>query len=161
LSPSLLTVASLSYEIQSPMQHCGPTNKLYVYCEGSKHQLKYILELNQHQSSIKNNQIIFKLKSTNSHTSSNTRLMNLNESMSVRIISATGTPRCVRGSINHRKANASSSGVVVVRHRLALWNTFHKNMRPSSQDNQKLLLYSNHLHICSLVNNFSCYQLYD
>lgn len=52
--------------------------------------------------------------------------MNLNESMRVRITSATGTPIYFKGSINHRKANASCSGVVVDRQRLALWKTFQK-----------------------------------
>lgn len=53
-------------------------------------------------------------------TSSNTRLMNLKESKSVSIISDTGTPILAKGSINHRKADASCSGVVVVKQRLAL-----------------------------------------
>lgn len=53
--------------------------------------------------------------------------MNLNESKRVSTISATGTPMYVRGSINHRKANASCSGVVVARQRLELWKIFHKN----------------------------------
>lgn len=59
-------------------------------------------------------------------TSSNTKLMNLNESRSVRMISATGTPRFVKGRINHCRANASCSDVVVVKQRLALWKTFDK-----------------------------------
>lgn len=63
-------------------------------------------------------------------SSSNTKLMNLNDNIRVRIISATGTPIWVKGSINHRKADASCSGVVVVRQRLALWKTFHKNTGP-------------------------------
>lgn len=57
-------------------------------------------------------------------TSSNTKLMNLNESRRVKMISATGTPRFVKGRINHCKANASCSDVVVVRQRLALWKIF-------------------------------------
>lgn len=59
-------------------------------------------------------------------TSSNTRLTNLKESKSVRVISATGTPKNAKGSINQRMANASCSGAVVVRQRLALWKTFEK-----------------------------------
>ena len=54
-------------------------------------------------------------------TSSKTRLINLNDSNKVRITSSTGTPRCVKGSINHLKADASCSGVVVAKQRLALW----------------------------------------
>jgi len=57
-------------------------------------------------------------------TSSKTRLMNLNDSKRVRVISATGTPIYLKGSINHRIANASCSGVVVARQRLTLWKTF-------------------------------------
>jgi hypothetical protein len=54
--------------------------------------------------------------------SSNTKLINLNESSNVSIISGTGTPICFSGLINHHKAEASCSGVVVVKQRLALWN---------------------------------------
>lgn len=54
-------------------------------------------------------------------TSSNTRLINLNDRRRVRMISATGTPRFAKGRIYHCKANASCSEVVVVRQRLALW----------------------------------------
>ena len=64
--------------------------------------------------------------------------MNLSESIRVRTISATGTPIYVKGSINHRKANASCSGGVVVRQRLALWKTFHIN-RDSSQNSQDII----------------------
>lgn len=59
-------------------------------------------------------------------TSSNTRLTNLKESKRVSVISATGTPKYPKGSINQRIANASCSGAVVVRQRLALWKTFEK-----------------------------------
>jgi hypothetical protein len=38
----------------------------------------------------------------------------------VSIISGTGTPICFSGIINHHKAEASCSGVVVVKQRLAL-----------------------------------------
>lgn len=54
------------------------------------------------------------------YTSSKTRFMNLKESISVRMISATGTPNFASGSIYHRNAAASCSGVVVVRQRLEL-----------------------------------------
>lgn len=60
-------------------------------------------------------------------TSSKTRLMNLKDSRRVRMTSATGKPRNPRGWRNHRRANASCSGVVLVRQRLALWKIFqHK-----------------------------------
>lgn len=59
-------------------------------------------------------------------TSSNTRLMNLNESKRVKMTSDTGTPICAKGRMNHWKANASCSGVVVVKQRLALWKIFNK-----------------------------------
>lgn len=85
--------------------------------------------------------------------------MNLNESMSVRIISATGTPRFAKGSINHRKANASSSGVVVVRQRLALWKTFHKKWA------LVLRIMKISYSICMITylsgNNFASYELND
>lgn len=64
--------------------------------------------------------------------------MNLNDNIRVRTMSATGTPIHVKGSINHRKANASCSGVVVVRQRLALWKTFYKN-KHSYQNKQMLV----------------------
>lgn len=59
-------------------------------------------------------------------TSSNTKLMNLNESSRVRMTSATGTPQFFKGRINHCKANASCSDVVVVKQRLALWKIFQE-----------------------------------
>lgn len=57
-------------------------------------------------------------------TSSKTIWINLKESKSVRIISSTGTPTYVRGIKYHLNANASCSGGVVVRQRLALWKIF-------------------------------------
>lgn len=62
-------------------------------------------------------------------TSSKTRLMNLKESSRVSIISDTGTPTRAKGTINHRSADASCSGGVVVRHRLALWKIFSRDKR--------------------------------
>lgn len=53
-------------------------------------------------------------------TSSKTRLINLSDSKRVSTISDTEIPMYLKGSINHRNADASCSGVVVVRQRLAL-----------------------------------------
>lgn len=127
LSPALSIVSNLSYAILSPMQHYVP-NKTIGYI--------FFNKLNKQQTSIERNWNIIRKKqlldiifitTIPSLTSSNTRLMNLNESNRVRMISATGTPKYVKGSINHRKANASCSGVVVARQRLELWKIFHKN----------------------------------
>jgi len=65
--------------------------------------------------------------------------MNLNDSSSVSIISGTGTPMCFSGIINHHKAEASCSGVVVVKQRLALWNicTQTKCLRVHIKKNDK------------------------
>ena len=52
--------------------------------------------------------------------SSKTKFINLSDNSRVSIITATGTPRTVNGTINHCSAEASCSGVVVVRHKLAL-----------------------------------------
>lgn len=60
-------------------------------------------------------------------TSSKIRFMNLKESIRVREISATGTPKRAKGSRNHRKPDASCSGGVVDKQRLALCKICHKN----------------------------------
>uniref|UniRef100_A0A7C9E6R7 Uncharacterized protein n=1 Tax=Opuntia streptacantha TaxID=393608 RepID=A0A7C9E6R7_OPUST len=61
-----------------------------------------------------------RIPSATFRTSSKIRLMNLKESISVRMISATGTLRCTKGSRNQRNADASCSGGVVDKQRLAL-----------------------------------------
>jgi hypothetical protein len=100
------------------MQYYGPGKTL---CGYSKR-----ININMNRFCKKRSKIYIYIEYISSLTSSNTRLMNLNESMRVRITSATGTPIYFKGSINHRKANASCSGVVVDRQRLALWKTFQK-----------------------------------
>lgn len=121
LSPSSSIAANLSYEKQFPMQHYGPGNKLHGYSRSIN------INMNGFEIKSKHYKVSAReLLNVSSLTSSNTRLTNLNESMRVRIISATGTPIRVKGSINHRNPNASCSGVVVVRQRLALWKTFQK-----------------------------------
>lgn len=62
-------------------------------------------------------------------TSSKTRLINLKDRSNVRMISATGTPIRANGPMNHCKADASCSGVVVAKQRLALCKIFMQNRR--------------------------------
>lgn len=64
-----------------------------------------------------------RIPSATLRTSSKIRLMNLKESIRVRTISATGTSRWTRGSRNQRNADASCSGGVVDKQRLALCRT--------------------------------------
>lgn len=71
--------------------------------------------------------LITNLKNSIHLTSSKTKLINLNDRRRVRITSATGTPTYTKGFINHCKANASCSGVVVVKQRLALWKIYNQN----------------------------------
>lgn len=66
-------------------------------------------------------------------TSSNTRSMNLNESMRVKMTSDTGTPMRSKGRMNYWRENASYSGVVVVKQRLAIWKIFQKIKLPNYQ----------------------------
>lgn len=53
--------------------------------------------------------------------------MNLSESIRVRTISSTGTPIGAKGSKNHRNPEASCSGGVVDKQRLALCKICHNN----------------------------------